>query len=328
MSTCYYHPQSKAKFNCPDCGEDVCDVCRIDGGMARCGNCLVNGPPPRGPRQPEPVGGGGGYDDRAGYADSYDEAPGGGTPAAHDMSAMLEVRCANHSDVTADMQCLNCLQAFCMACIPDGSVCAQCKIDPYGRAAPEQDYDVSNSVDVGYDPTMDFAGYDTLETGDAPAARPLKGGPKKAGAGAAAGGKKGAPAGKKGAKKQSGLPIPAIAGGVALLLALGVGGLWFMNRGGDAAFTGPAKVAIASPKAGALKGLQQITLTVASPEALELVTITVDGKYWDKFKEGPFKSEWQTSGLKNGKHVIEAVAQYKNGPKVKDTRTVTTNNPR
>lgn len=369
MSTCYYHPQSKAKSICPECGEDICDVCRLEGGLQRCGNCATNGPPPGGPRvrEPEPEPAGVAAEAGGGYGGDYDP----GARAAHDMAAMLEVRCANHPTTTADMQCLNCLQAYCMDCLPDGTMCAACKADPSGRAAPQEEYTPPPPSELGYEDMggMDFSGgyaatasvpaneYDQgYDQGDfsqgydqgydqgygdggdfsqgynAPPAAPKPkrppGAKKPAGA---AGAKKGAPAAKKGAKgkKASGPPVALIAGGVGALAL--VGGLaWFFmgGQGGETgAAMGPAKVAITGPKsAGPLKGLQMITLQVASPDEIKTVEVRVDGKYWAKFKAAPFKTEWQSSLVKNGKHSIEAVAEYKNGTKVTDKKTVSVKN--
>lgn len=366
MSTCYYHPQTKAKSICPECGEDICDVCRLEGGLQRCGNCATNGPPPGGPRvrEAEPaavaaeVGGG------------YGAAELGGAPAAHDMAAMLEVMCSNHPSITADMQCLNCLQAYCMDCLPDGTMCAACKEDPSGRAAPQEEY-TPPPVDVGYDPGLDFSGgygassqvpaadfdqgygqgYDqdlaggyeqgygeadfSAGYGEAPAPRPKRPpGARKAPAGAAK--KGGAPATKKGpaakGKKASGPPVALIAGGVGALVLVGALGWYFMGGGaggGDATAMGPAKVSITGPKsAGPLKGLQMITLQVASPDEIQKIEVRVDGRYWAKFTKPPFKTEWQSSLVKNGKHTIEALAEYKNGTKVADKKTVAVANPR
>lgn len=353
MSTCYYHPQTKAKSICPECGEDICDVCRLEGGLQRCGHCATNGPPPGGPRvrEPEPVAVaaevGGGYD-------QYEV----GAQQAADMAAMLEVMCSNHPGTTADMQCLNCLQAYCMGCLPDGTMCAACKEDPAGRAAPQDDYVPPPAVDVGYDPGLDFSGgyddqvyaqqgYDQAAGGydegygendfaagygdAAPAPRPKRpAGPKKAPAGAAAG-KKGGPAGKKGpagkGKKAAGPPMGLILGGVGALALVGAAGWYFLAGpgagAGDVAM-GPTKVTITAPKgAGPFKGLQQIALQVASPDEVQKVEIRVDGKYWDKFTAPPYKTDWPSSLVKNGKHTIEAIAEYKNGTKVTDKKTVT-----
>ena len=368
MSTCFYHPQSKAKSICPECGEDICDVCRLEGGLQRCGNCAVNGPPAGGPRIREPEAAAVGAEaSMGGYGGGYD-AP--ATPAAHDMAAMLEVMCSNHPGTTADMQCLNCLQAYCMDCLPDGTMCAACKTDPEGRAAPQEEYVAPPPVDVGYDPGLDFSGgydetyaqqgyadqgYDQGQAGGydqgygesdfntgygeapAPAPRPKRpagAGSKKAGP---AGAKKGAPAGKKGpagkGKKASGPPLGLIAGGVGALLLLAGAGWFFLagpgaSGGGDVAM-GPTKVSITGPKgAGPFKGLQVITLQVASPDEIQKVEIRVDGKYWEKFTEPPFKTDWPSSLVKNGKHTIEAIAEYKNGTKVTDKKTVTVTNPK
>ena len=374
MSTCYYHPQSKAKSICPECGEDICDVCRLEGGLQRCGNCATNGPPPGGPRvrEPEPQPAGVAAEAAGGY-DDHDV----GARQAHDMAAMLEVRCANHPATTADMQCLNCLQAYCMDCLPDGTMCAACKADPSGRAAPQEEYTPPPAVELGYDDAgLDFSGgyaatasvpaggydqgygqgdfnqgydqgydqggYDqgygegdfNQGYGAAPAPPKPKrppGAKKPAGAAGAAGAKKGAPAGKKGAKgkKAAGPTIALIAGGVGALALVGGLAWFFLSPGGDTegGAMGPAKVSITGPKsAGPLKGLQVITLNVASPTEIQKVEVTVDGKYWQKFKAPPFKTDWPSSLVKNGKHTIEATAEYKNGTKVSDKKTVTVKN--
>jgi hypothetical protein len=322
MTTCYYHPQTKAKSICPDCGEDICDVCRLEGGLQRCGSCAQNGPPPGGPRvreeEPAAVAA-----DPGGYGGGYDAGP---APAAHDLMAMQEVMCSNHPGTTADMQCLNCLQAYCMDCLPGGTFCAACERDPEGRAAPQDDYHPTPTVDPGYDPGLDFAGGYADE---APPPRPKRPpGAKKPPPGGAK--KGGAPAAKKGGakgKKAAGPPLGLIAGGVGALLLVGAGA-WFMLSGpAESDFTGPTKVSITGPKATTVKGLQNITLQVASPEEITKVEVRVDGKYWEKFSAPPFTTEWQSSLVKNGKHTIEAVAEYKNGAKVTDKKTVTVANP-
>ncbi len=374
MTTCYYHPETKAKSVCPECGEDICDVCRLEGGLQRCGHCAANGPPAGGPRlrEEEPAAvvldGGAAAERRMGGpgGGGYGAYDGGGAPPAHDMAAMLEVMCSNHPGINADMQCLNCLQAFCMDCLPNGAMCAECNVDPSGRAAPQEDYVPQPIVDVGYDPGLDFSdgysatghvpasgyeqgyeqsyeqsyeqGYGDADFatgyGEAPAPKPKRppgakrpppGGAKKGGAAAA---KKG-PAAK--GKKAGGPPVALIAGGVGALALVGALGWFFMggSGGSETSAMGPAKVSITAPKsAGPLKGLQLITLQVASADEIQKVEVRVDGKYWQKFSHPPFKTEWQSSLVKNGKHTIEAVAEYKNGTKVSDKKTVTIANPR
>jgi len=322
MATCFYHPDKKSTFVCPDCGEDVCDTCRLEGGLQRCGNCATNGPPPDGSRVRK---GGDGGNEQAGYAD------GGGEGG--------EITCTNHPFIAADMQCLNCLQAYCMTCLPDGQICADCRKNPAAFAAEQSTYvppDYSEDLGYAYEDLgdMDFAaGYASQpaeETERRPRRAPGSGGGKKA----PSGGKKGAPAAKKGLPPKKGAkgrsPVGLIAAGVgALLLVAGgaffaMGGMDMVGGGGKPpeGFTGQAKVQITAPTSVKVSGNQVIQLKVGSADLIEKVEIHVDGKYWDKFKGPPFKSDWPTSLLKNGNHEITAIAAYKNGPTVRDKKTV------
>jgi hypothetical protein len=342
MEPCYYHPQAKAKSTCAACHTPVCDRCRLDGDMTRCAACVENGTP---------------------VSDAPMEAEAVVPQAAVDD--YTPPMCTNHATLAADMQCLNCFRPFCLSCASTG-YCPDCApqfvskqnaaaaqmaasapayeeqyADPgYGQGY-EQPYEPS--FDQGYG--QDFAqSYDAPADGgfdlagsyldDAPAPpppprpkkRPPGEGPAKKGP-AAKGGKKPAP--KKGG---GGMPKGAIAGGVVALLLVAGGGYWFMTKGsaaGDegAEAAGPTKVSISAPKAGKVKGAQVIKLKVASPDDLDHVELTIDGKYWGKFKEAPFESDWPTGIFKNGKHKVVAKAIYKGGKSVSDSHEYVVENP-
>ncbi|MEB3198098.1 MAG: B-box zinc finger protein [Candidatus Sericytochromatia bacterium] len=389
MATCFYHPEAKAKFVCPDCGQDVCDNCRIEGGLQRCGHCATHGPPAR-PEEAgaegfaadysggsfaagdeldaafsfaeggvavasEPPGASHGFDgalvddlsfgatDFAGEPSSsgFDDFMAGVTEAmpssfgagvaAQPVTEDL-VMCSYHGDVVAEIQCLNCYQPYCLACLPSGTQCAPCKADPSGRALQAESFGPSSVTEVGYEPGMDFAAsyadrggiHEGLEVAaqaaEVAAARPRK--PKKSA-------KKGqAVAPKKAAKKFKGprLSPKLLVGGLAALALVG-GVAWWVTVGQQRffppppPFKGPTKVAIVSPKAATIRGVQQIQLQVASPQQVELVLVTIDKKHWAKFKKPPFKSEWPTNVHKPGKHEVEAKATYKHGVTVTHKKT-------
>jgi hypothetical protein len=97
-----------------------------------------------------------------------------------------------------------------------------------------------------------------------------------------------------------GLNIPGFSGG----------------KSGGKAFMGTAKIEFLAPAAGkVLTGNQLIKFKVASADDVDHVAVTVDGKYWERLKEPPFESEWQTQIFKNGAHTISAKAVYRGGKK-------------
>jgi Bacterial Ig domain len=216
------------------------------------------------------------------------------------------VQCANHAGVPTDTRCVTCRKPYCAACLNGASKCFNCAL-----AAPK------------------------------PAASPGKRGKgaatKKDGKGTGKLAAKGA--GK--AKGKPNLPWPAIRsrgahfvyGGVlAGLLVAGLVAMLLLKPGKPPKpykVTGPMKVAIVGPSdTRPLSGPQVIKLQVASPNEIERVELTVDGKYWDKLKQPPFQSDWPTSLLTNGKHTIVAKAVYKDKRAVSAKRVVRTLNRR
>jgi hypothetical protein len=391
MATCYYHPDARAKFVCPDCGQDVCDACRLEGSLQRCGHCAANGAPVGGPApraveaggaalppdyesipvEPFPAGTGfegfpaqaegapfqGGGDDFSGGTAGFDAGPEAGVGgfdapvtgfddflagvagAEAEAAPATLVMCSYHGDVVAEIQCLNCFQPYCMACLPSGTTCAACKADPGGRAVREEP--VSPLVsDLGYEAGMDFAasyidrggiheGLDAYEASEAAAAaaRPRKpGGGKKGGGAKKAGGGPKKPVAKPKAAAVDPKLIGMALGGLAVVGLVAGAAWWFIAGGGGAAkklatFTGKAQVSIVAPKAQKLRGFQEIRLQVATPTAIDRVEVYVGGKKFSVLKQAPFKTDWPTSGRPDGKVEVVAKAFYKNGPTKQDKRT-------
>ncbi|MDB5098746.1 MAG: hypothetical protein JWM80_3167 [Cyanobacteria bacterium RYN_339] len=327
MEPCYYHPEAKAKSTCAECTMAICDRCRLDGDMQRCASCAA----------------------------FYQE---GGAPEAtavvpqaapvDDYSAPM---CTNHSTLAADMQCLNCFRPFCLSCASTG-YCPDCAPQfvskqnaaasqmaanagveaPYAENYAPQEF-AQPGYEQAYEEPADGGGFDLagsyLDDSPAPARRPRKR-PADPGAGAK---KPPVKPTKKPAKKGGGVPMGAIAGAVVAVLALAGGGYWYMSHGASAPGDGgeeaaaPMKISITSPKTGKLKGAQVIKLKVTSPDTLDHVELQIDGKYWGKFKEAPFESDWPTGIFKNGKHKVLAKAFYKGGKTVAETHEYTIENP-
>ncbi|MEB3328512.1 MAG: hypothetical protein VKQ33_04705 [Candidatus Sericytochromatia bacterium] len=399
MATCYYHPDTRAKFVCPDCGQDVCDACRLEGGLQRCAHCAVHGPPEGGPapRPAEPRAGGAmpppdyesipvepfppgtgyegvapegggayqaaeayqsevaGYGPEAGFAPvAGTEAPAAGFDAApvtgfDDFLAGVAgaeatgaaeeplVMCSYHGDVVADIQCLNCFQPYCMACLPAGTTCAACKADPGGRAVQAEEASPVVS-DLGYEPGMDFAAsyldrggiHEGLEAYEASSTAAVTARPRKAGGARKGGGKRGGGA-KKAPPKAKGRALnpKLLLGGLGALAVVGVlagGAWWFLaGKGGGPtpppAYTGPAKVEIVAPKAQTIRGFKVLKLQVAAPTAVDHVEVLVGGKRFALLKRPPFKTDWPTNGRPNGKVEVVVKAYYKRGPTVQAKRT-------
>lgn len=299
----------------------------------------------------------GGGDDFSGGAGGFETAPeageaGFGAPvtgfddflagvAGADAEVAPEplVMCSYHGDVVAEIQCLNCFQPYCMACLPSGTTCAACKADPGGRAVREEPATQQVS-DLGYEAGMDFAasyidrggiheGLEAYEASEAAAAaaRPRKpGGAKKSGGAKKAGGGPKKPVAKP---KSAGFDPKLIGmalGGLALVGLVAGAAWWFIAGGGGAAkkpapFTGKAQVAIVAPKAQKLSGFQEIRLQVATPAAIDRVEVYVGGKKYSVLKKAPFETDWPTNGRKDGKVEVVAKAFYKNGPTKQDKRT-------
>jgi hypothetical protein len=305
--------------------------------------------------------GGDGYGAEAGYAapDDGGYAPAGDAPAgayeaapvtgfddflagvagAEGAEAAVEqvVMCSYHGDVVADIQCLNCFQPFCMACLPAGTTCAACKADPGGRAVREQG-DTKLVSDLGYEPGMDFAAsyidrggiHEGLEVYEASAAAASAARPRKPGGAKKGGAKKGGGAKKPPPKSKGPAVNPKLLmaglGGLAVVGLLGGGAWWFLAGGGGGAkkapaYTGPAKIAIVAPKSQKLRGFQEIKLQVASPTSVDRVEVYVGGKRFTVIKRPPFNTDWPTNGRPDGKVEVVAKAFYKNGPTKQDKRT-------
>ncbi|MEB3285125.1 MAG: B-box zinc finger protein [Candidatus Sericytochromatia bacterium] len=405
MANCYYHPESKAKFVCPDCGQDVCDQCRIEGGLQRCGHCATHGPPqdapaPQGTVAPENPS----VDEKAGQSFSVEppasgddfvlafDEPSGAPPPTEDAfsqetylgaeseplpgmddstfeiagspafepeynaepNAPVEsdasafgaeapsgfddfmagmpaegqdlVMCAYHGNVVADIQCLNCFEPYCLACLPTGTMCAACKADPVSRAVQSAPDDPVSVTEIGYEPGMDFAASYADHGGI------MEGVELAARVSAAASGKP-RKSGKKGGKKRSGakkqpvrkakfkLPVKALA-----FVALGMMGLSALGAGGyliysslpvaqptPAPFKGPTGVSFLTPKGLTIGGVQFIEAKVVSPKQVVQVEVNIDKKYWDRLKTAPYKSEWPTNVHSNGKHEVALKVIYKDG---------------
>jgi hypothetical protein len=109
------------------------------------------------------------------------------------------------------------------------------------------------------------------------------------------------------------------AGGTVLAIAL-VGGLLMMKGPSDAEdgpFMGKSGVQIMGPSnKRVLSGNQVIKIKVASVDAVERVDVTIDGKYWEKYKElekATLSSDWPTSLFENGSHDVLVKVTYRGG---------------
>lgn len=191
-------------------------------------------------------------------------------------------RCENHKDIPSDTKCVGCRKFFCAACLNGQRKCFNCAMKP---------------------------------TEPPPGARPR---PRSKGTAPLKGGKKTGKLKAPEPAKQV-LPIKLIAG-VALgllVLAVGVGALGKLRKPPKpTAYNGPAQVAIIAPAANkTIRGGTYITLKVTSPKDVEKVEVTIDGKYWERFKQPPFHTHWPTSLFKNGTHTIQATVIYRGGVK-------------
>lgn len=225
-----------------------------------------------------------------------------------DPAKRQRVQCANHAGVPTDTRCQTCKKPYCAACLNGQNKCFNCAL-----AAPKETGGGSRGGARG-------------------GARSGKPGAK------GAAGKKGAKTGKLQAKgtgplaaiTQGGLPLPLIGGVVAGVLVVGLAAMLLLKPAKPPKpykVTGPMSVAIVGPSASKpLRGPQVIQLKVASPNDLDRVELTVDGKYWDKLKKPPFESDWPTSLLNDGNHTIVAKAVYKDKRAVSAKRVVRTRN--
>lgn len=189
-------------------------------------------------------------------------------------------RCDNHKDIPTDTKCIGCRKHFCAACLNSQKKCFMCAMKP----APEP-----------VDPKKRSRG-----TGS------LKGGAKT--------GKL-----KKPQPEAREFPLKLVAGVGAgvLVVALGFGAMTFFKKPpAPEAYQGPASVAIVAPGSGqTIRGGTFIKLKVGSPQEVDRVEVTIDGKYWERFRKPPFSTHWPTSLFKNGDHTIQAKVFYRGGAK-------------
>jgi hypothetical protein len=109
------------------------------------------------------------------------------------------------------------------------------------------------------------------------------------------------------------LTLPVLLVMAVSMFVLGAGVVVLLLRHAQAGpVHGPLHVAIISPShKDRLTGGQNIKLKVSSAPDIARVELTIDGKYWDRFKAPPFDSPWPTSLFANGHHVIVAKAIYR-----------------
>jgi hypothetical protein len=337
--TCYYHPEAKAKATCAECTMAICDRCRLDGDLERCGNC-------------------------ASFHNAEASEVEATVPQAANNDDYTQPMCTNHSTLAADMQCLNCMRPFCLSCASTG-YCPDCApefvnregaaqrtaaaskpsagYEHYENEVPQASYEAeemqgypAQNGQLGYESDanalpLDFDLAGSYLNDDKPAeARPRprkrpETGARKPGAPQAKGGKK-SPGNKKGASPPR--PIGMMAGAVVLVLGLVGGGYWFMSKkGADAVPTGPMKVAITMPKSGTIGGQQIIKVSITSPDDFDYAQIVMDGKpYGAKLKKPPLETDWPTIVYPNGKHKVQVKAYYKGGKVVTDQHEYTIQN--
>jgi hypothetical protein len=189
-------------------------------------------------------------------------------------------RCDNHKDIPTDTKCGGCRKFFCAACLNGQRKCFNCAMKP---VAPPPDPRQRRSRGTGS----------------------LKGATKTGKL------KKPAPVARE-------FPVKIVAGvgAVVLMVGLGFGAMTLLKKPEpQAAYSGPAQVAILAPGAGPIRGGTFIKLRVASPKDVDRVEVTIDGKYWERFKKPPFNTHWPTSLFKNGDHTIQAKVIYRGGAK-------------
>lgn len=249
------------------------------------------------------------------------------------------VMCSYHGNVVADIQCLNCFQPFCLACLPSGTMCAACKADPVSRAVQSAPDDPVSVTEIGYEPGMDFAAsyadhggiMEGVELGarvaEVASARPKKGAKKS--------GKKRTSAKKTAVRKPKfRFPVKAFAyaaAAVVALSALGAGGYYVYSalpvaQPTPPPFKGPTGVSLLTPKGTTIAGVQFIEAKVVSPKHVVNVEITIDKKYWAKLKKAPYKSEWPTNVHRNGKHEVAIKVVYQNGLSAQTKKTYVVKN--
>ena len=204
--------------------------------------------------------------------------------------------CTNHAGVVTDMNCKGCRKPHCPACLNGASMCFRCATA-------------------------------------APAPGPARRGPGKGGKGKTAPLKGGAKTGKlKSPPSPNLVPKWALPVGLVGVLAVGAAAFVLLQPKPEPpkAYLGPSGVQILQPRNGAtLRGGVDIAIKVVAPAEIEHVELTIDGKYWDRFEQPPFKSHWPTSLIPNGAHTIVAEVVYKGGKKKAVTKlSVKTRNPK
>lgn len=119
---------------------------------------------------------------------------------------------------------------------------------------------------------------------------------------------------------KSKIPPKAWAAGGGVLLVLLIGGALMMRGPSEAdegPFLGKSGVQIVSPSnKRTLSGNQVIKIKVASAEAVDKVEVTIDGKYWEKYKDlekATLSSDWPTGIFPNGSHDVLVKVTYRGG---------------
>jgi hypothetical protein len=90
-SACHYHPNAKGTAKCAECGQFICDKCRLRGKDGSCASC-------------------------------FDIQARGG---AEDGRAR-RVMCTNHPGTPTDTKCKQCRKAHCVACLNTAGACFRC----------------------------------------------------------------------------------------------------------------------------------------------------------------------------------------------------------
>lgn len=91
MASCAYHSEARATGKCPQCQQQICDRCRLNGNSIRCGTC------------------------------QSEHAKGG----AEDTRAK-RVMCTNHASTPCDTKCTACRKPHCSACLNGAQMCFRC----------------------------------------------------------------------------------------------------------------------------------------------------------------------------------------------------------
>lgn len=200
--------------------------------------------------------------------------------------------CTNHPDTPADQRCVRCKKIHCPACLNGATKCFRCALKP--EVGAEGKRGTGSLKGKGGTGSLKGKGTGSLHRPSVPLWR------------------------RQGVSQVFGTLVLLGVCAAVLKYAVPAMGLDLpsFGIGGGKPFAGTAKIEFLAPGADkVLTGNTLMRFKIASSDDIDHVAVTVDGKYWERLKEAPFESEWQTQIFKNGAHTIMAKAVYRGGKK-------------